>query len=1002
MNNHEPGRTVPSLAGFATTNPLVPPSIPDHELLRPVGRGAYGEVWLARHTRLGTLRAVKIIRRDQFDDARPFQREFDGIRRYEPISRGHLNLVAILHVGGTDECFYYVMELADDSNAERKVGGAELVPAYAPHSSLTTLHSTYSPHTLRSELKHLGPLPLDRCLEIGRALAGALAHLHARGLVHRDVKPSNVIFVSGVPKLADIGLVAAVSESRSFVGTEGYIPPEGPGTPSADCYALGKLLYELSTGHERTAWPEPPADLPARPDRERLLELNAILHKACAPISRERYRDAEEMHADLLLLQAGRSVKRLHALERRVAIATKAGLVAAGLLVMAAIAYAFAVSQTRRVEREQRLTQRLLYASDMNVARQALDAGNILRAKALLEEYQPKSGGDDLRDFAWFHLSYRCRDDPAMVLSGHTNAVRDVAISRDGTTLASCGSDHSIRLWNLATGQMITTLARYSRSVNSVEFSPDGKWLAAGSSDGSVKLWDLGTGRENFTLNHSTNRVLQVAFSPNGQLLAAGDENRTVRVFDLAQRTKVHAFTHLLPGIAPLSFSPDSRSLATAGEDFSLWIYDVRTGQRTAQLLNFAAFNQAIAFAPDGKTLAAAMGGNRIALWDIDRREVVGTFSGHSLNVLAIAFSSDGARLATVGEDATVRVWDVASHRTLMTLRGHTNAVNAVAFTPDGRTLISGGDDSMIRVWNLDSFGERDVLRGHSEGAYRIALSPDDAILASGSRDQTIKLWDAVSGRELATLRGHTDVVTDVVFAPDGLTLYSSSLDRSIRVWNLQTRECVGLLTNQTEGIQCLALSPDGRTLVAGTGWWTHQLSPSRLTFWDVTNRRPIANREAHSAMVRHMQFFPDGTALVTSDDHLTTKVWDVASGQIRTTITNRSAWAISPDGHSWMLTEADGAGKIEVREVSSDRITTTIPDSGILVSAAAFIPNGKTLAVLYQNGEIRLWDLASGRDTATLSGHEHLGYSVAFSRQGDFMVTCSLDYTVRIWRAPQ
>jgi tetratricopeptide (TPR) repeat protein len=149
------------------------------------------------------------------------------------------------------------------------------------------------------------------------------------------VKPSNVIFVGGVAKLADIGLVAAVDESRSFVGTEGYIPPEGPGAPSADCYALGKVLYELSTGHDRTAWPEPPADLATRPDRERLLELNAILHKACAPDTRERYHDAEKMQVDLELLCAGKSVKQRHSTARRWKFAKKALTVAAAVAVVA-------------------------------------------------------------------------------------------------------------------------------------------------------------------------------------------------------------------------------------------------------------------------------------------------------------------------------------------------------------------------------------------------------------------------------------------------------------------------------------------------------------------------------------------------------------------------------------------------------------------------------------------------------------------------------------------
>src|SRR2546425_1130682 len=148
------------------------------------------------------------------------------------------------------------------------------------HSNTPTCQDSakYIPRTLRHDLKQLGRLPLNQCLEIGRHLASALAHLHAQGLVHRDVKPSNIVFVNGVPKLADIGLVAEASEARSFVGTEGFIPPEGPGTSQADLYSLGKVLYEISTGRDRRDFPALPDDLA---EDEAMLELNAVILKAC-------------------------------------------------------------------------------------------------------------------------------------------------------------------------------------------------------------------------------------------------------------------------------------------------------------------------------------------------------------------------------------------------------------------------------------------------------------------------------------------------------------------------------------------------------------------------------------------------------------------------------------------------------------------------------------------------------------------------------------------------
>ena len=197
-----------------------PPAIPDHELIRCIGQGSYGEVWLARN-KLGTLRAVKIVYRQSFEDSRPFEREFKGIQKFEPISRSHEGLVDILQVGGGEDYFYYVMELADDAAAKRRKwesGQSENLEdrPFSPRSTfpicLTMLPAT-SPAPSAAKCAASAVCPVAQCLEIGQSLASALAHLHAHGLVHRDIKPSNIIFVHGAPKLADIGLVADVERS---------------------------------------------------------------------------------------------------------------------------------------------------------------------------------------------------------------------------------------------------------------------------------------------------------------------------------------------------------------------------------------------------------------------------------------------------------------------------------------------------------------------------------------------------------------------------------------------------------------------------------------------------------------------------------------------------------------------------------------------------------------------------------------------------------------------
>jgi eukaryotic-like serine/threonine-protein kinase len=289
------------------------PVIPDHEVLRVIGRGAYGEIWLARSL-TGALRAVKVVYRSTFESERAFQREFQGMSAFEPISRAHAGFMDILHVGRTSEYLYYIMELADDHLAGRAIDVVN-----------------YEPRTLKSELDRRKHLSASESIRLGVSLTEALQALHAHRLTHRDIKPSNIIFVDGVPKLADIGLVATAGQ-RSFVGTEGYVPPEGPGTPQADIFSLGKVLYEISSGKDRLDFPEIDSRLSARADKEALLRLNDVLMKACANDPRKRYASAAQMHNDLAVLGRG---ERLPRKKSRVKLAAAA----LSILLIAVIAF---------------------------------------------------------------------------------------------------------------------------------------------------------------------------------------------------------------------------------------------------------------------------------------------------------------------------------------------------------------------------------------------------------------------------------------------------------------------------------------------------------------------------------------------------------------------------------------------------------------------------------------------------------------------------------------
>ncbi|HXI72244.1 MAG TPA: serine/threonine-protein kinase [Verrucomicrobiae bacterium] len=282
-------RRAPVPAGTASSEPM--PETPGYELFHPpFAGGAYGKVWLARNA-AGQWRALKVIYLAKFEgDPDPYEREFAGVQKYQPISDRHPGLLRVDFVSEKKaDFFYYVMELGDSVEP-----GWENQPAL------------YKPRDLVSERARLRGrrLPVKECVRLGILLSEALDFLHRQGMTHRDIKPQNIIFVNGQPKLADLGLVTGIrplGHRGTLVGTPGFMPPspERPGTVAADIYSLGMVLYVVCTGRAAALFPEVATTLVSTGEPPEFLPLNSVILKACAPRPEERYASAAEMRAAL-------------------------------------------------------------------------------------------------------------------------------------------------------------------------------------------------------------------------------------------------------------------------------------------------------------------------------------------------------------------------------------------------------------------------------------------------------------------------------------------------------------------------------------------------------------------------------------------------------------------------------------------------------------------------------------------------------------------------------
>lgn len=293
----------------------------------------------------------------------------------------------------------------------------------------------------------------------------------------------------------------------------------------------------------------------------------------------------------------------------------------------------------------------------------------------------------------------------ATALTGHSSAVDSVGISSDGTTLVSGSSDSTIKVWDLKTGQLRTTLTDPSYPVNNfVAINPDGQTLVSGSLD--LKIWDLKSGALKTTLSGHTDWVNSIAISADGQTLVSGSSDGTIKVWDLKTNSLKTTLNEPAGGVSAVAVSPDGQTVASGSG-----------------------------------TLVLPTSDHAIKIWDVKTGAVKSTLNGHSDQVNAIAISSDGQTLVSGSKDNTIKIWDLKAGALKTTLTGHGSSVKAVAISPDGKTLVSGSEDNTVKVWNLKAGELTTTLTGHTSAVSSVAISPDGQSIVSGSDDNTVRIW---------------------------------------------------------------------------------------------------------------------------------------------------------------------------------------------------------------------------------------------------------------------
>ncbi len=655
-----------------------------------------------------------------------------------------------------------------------------------------------------------------------------------------------------------------------------------------------------------------------------------------------------------------------------------------------------------------------LYAADMVKIQNAWDQLDMPRVVELLEGQRPeRTGGVDLRGFEWYYWWNQSHG-----ISAESAPIRPygdkIAISPDGKCLAQSSSyrGDNVKILDLTSGKelLIIRLNKDSADVTSICYSPDGKLLATAGSDHAVRVWDVASGRERLVLKGHKTSVKCICFSPDGSRIASASMDEA-KVWDVTKGRELLALKveRNQSYIEVVCFSPDGKRIATGG-DRELKLWDAASGK---ELLKFDGGAQSICFSPDCKRMVAAgreMGAGTV--FDIKNGQKLFTLKG---TVGSVCYSPNGTRIANGSH-----LWEAASGQELLALKG---GGKTIRFSPDGKRLISAGDGKMVQIWDAAisaasaetvnpaaNASAWDKTTGAADSAAALRFSPDGKRLASISTARksdgeyvkaALKIWDTENGKELITLEGHDDDLYSVRFSPDGRRIATVGEDNGkdmVKVWDVASgRQLLAIKEMNQEDVgvngRCinsdiLCFSPDGIRLAVAC-------EDDTVKIWDVTDAQKRITLKGRTTSVICVYFSPDGKWLAVVDDDAV-KVWDAATGRESFSLKGGddgfTSVCFSPDGRRMATGCWDGL--VRLWDASSGKKLATL--KGITEDAyiygVCFSPDGTRVAACSDEDKkglvqvMTVWDASSGRKLLSVKGGA--GVSVHFSPDGKRLVS--------------